>query len=379
MSEYNYIETNAEIIWAAMREAYAESGGNVLYPGDEKMMHLQAVLEILVRASVSFNNAAKKRTLGGADLTGLIEQFGDPRGVAYQDAEAATAQMTMTFQPLTQPLVLEEGELFTQDGTIYWKLDERVSMPVSAAQGTVTVAIRCQTAGAEGNSLAAGAEMFPVKGQPLLRSCVAASDASGGRDAEDVESYRERVRTGNPLKLTTGPSEAYRAQALAISTDVLDAWAYMPQEDGEDLAGHVEVPLILADGLSVQAKTELVAQVRATLSPDTTRPLTDYLTVSEAQAQTFHLTVMVGYPALGASDAAGNAQKAVQEYIAWQTHTLGRPCDPYYLIGLLYAAGVERAYIDTQKSSINGGDVAHTAIARWKRWTGEVTLTEITS
>ena len=110
----------------------------------------------------------------------------------------------------------------------------------------------------------------------------------------------------------------------------------------------MEVRFLLLDG-SMPSET-LCAKVLESLSDDNVRPLTDRVSVLAPTGQGFDIRFTY-YINKSDIDKAISIQTAVaaavQEYIDWQTHTIGRDINPSVLTKMVVAAGAKRVVIES--------------------------------
>ena len=365
-SETHYVTYDPDVVWDEMHRTYIQSGGDILYPGDEKEILLRAVLAIAVSIMAKVDSALRMDTLTYA--TGdYLKLYGEKRNCIYKDAVAAEAPITITFQATGISQTVEAGTELTADGTILWELTEDIAQTGTAQ--TVSTTIRCKTPGTAGNGLYSGAEMQFIQPVDGAVSAIVSADASGGVDAEDEEAYRERIRQYGLATVTTGPAQMYESLALKASTDIVDAKAI---NDGD---GEVGIYLILASGAS---QTAVFNSVEQALSDITSRPLTDHVVVHEATAVSYTLNVKVWY-----SSYAGIGDDVVQaknDYQAWQDNKIGRAFNPDKLVAMLYQAGCDRVqFLPGSGMGTEPESAEYTEIDPDEHCSGTITLTVVNS
>lgn len=363
-SELHYVDYDAEATWDEMMRTYIEAGGDVLYPGDEKEMLMRAVLAIATGIMAKVDSALRMDTLTYA--TGeYLKEYGLKRNCVYIDAVPATAQVELTFQGTGRAQTIPAGTELTEDGQVVYALTEDLS--IIGVEQVVTVPIVCQTAGIVGNGLAAGAQMQFVESIDGLTSAIVTVAASGGVDAEEEEAYRERIRNFGLASITTGPRQRYESAALAVSSQIIDARAL------NDGGGEVGIYLILAEDADQQTIFTSVAQA---LSAETTRPLTDHVTVHAAEDAEYALNVKVWYSHYAGIDDAVTG--AIQEYQAWQDNHIGRAFNPDRLMAMLYQAGCERVqFLEGSGMGPEPEAAEYTEIDPDARCKGTITLTVV--
>ncbi len=363
--ELHYLSYSPDEIFTEMQKAYVAAGGDVLYPGDEKEMLLRAVQAVIVQAFAGVDNALRMQTLRYA-MGEYLDVYGEARNCARIQAVAAAATVTITTNATGRSGTLTAGTAMTADGDIYYLLAEDV--PLTGVAASVSAKIVAAEAGTNGNGLSEGTAMYLSTGNPGVSSIIVTAAASGGVDAEDDETYRERIRTHGLASVTTGPAQQYESAAKAVSTSIVDAKAL------NGGPGQVDVHLLFNDSISTQAKQTAIAEVTAALSQADTIPLTDQVSVYEAGEISYVLNV--GYALDGAASVAALMQ-AVDEYTEWQDQVIGQPFNPDRLMALLYQAGATRVTWQTGSRIGSSSEIKYTEIEPSMRLKGAITLAAI--
>lgn len=360
-SELHYVDYDEETTWNEMMRVYLEKGGDILYGGDEKEILLRSVLAIATSIMAKVDSALRMDTLTYA--TGdYLKEYGLKRNCTYIDAVAATAPVEITFRATGTQKTIPAGTELTADGTMIYALTEDIQQTGTAQVVNTTVV--CQTAGAIGNGLNQGAQLQFIESNDAVVTAIVTAAASGGVDEEDEEAYRERIRNNGLASITTGPEKQYESAALAVSSQIIDAKAVNAG------GGEVGIYLILADGAD---ESSLIASVEAALSSETTRPLTDHVTVDTATERAYTLNVEVTY-----SRYAGigeDVTDAIDDYKAWQDNRIGRAFNPDKLMAMLYQAGCDRVRF-TAGSGMDGS-MDYQTIDPDERCKGTITLTVV--
>lgn len=363
-TELHYLTYDPDAIWLQMMLNYVEAGGDILYPGDEKEMLLRAVQEDIVQVFAGVDNALRMQTLRYA-VGDYLDVLGEQRGCHRIKASAAHATVTITTNATGQTDILEAGTAMTADGEIFYLLTEDLTLTGYAQ--TVTVDVVADRTGSAGNGLLAGAQMGLAITSSAVNSIVVATDATGGNEAEDDETYRARIREYGLASVSTGPERQYEAAAKAVSSVILDAKAI------NGGAGIVSVYLILSTQTGAAA---LLQSVLDALSAEDVRPLTD--NVSVYQATNIPYTLKVKYASDNSSATSAAIAAAVSDYQEWQDNTIGRAFNPDRLMAAIYQAGATRVIWDSG-SNFNNGNVEYTEINANARCKGTITLTAISS
>lgn len=361
-TELHYLTYDPDAIWEQMMLNYIDAGGDVLYPGDEKYMLLKAVQANVVQIFAGVDNALRMMTIRYA-VGEYLDILGEQRGCPRIQATPARASVTITCGATGQEKTLPAGTAMTADGTVFYLLENDLTL--SGYAQTVTVGVVAQEPGTAGNGLTAGTELSLAVSVSGVNEIIAATDASGGGDEETDEAYRERIRQYGLASVSTGPARQYEAAAEAVSSAIMDAKAV------NEGAGQVGVYLILTDPSEAAA---IIADVTAALSAEDVRPLTDTVSVQLATDVTY--TLNVEYRTDGTTAVGDAITQAVSDYQAWQDNTIGQAFNPDRLMAALYQAGATRV-IWGAGSTFDGGAVVYTEISSTQRCKGTITLTAI--
>ena len=361
-TELHYLAYDPDEILKDMMYAYAEAGGDLLYPGDEKEMLLQAMLQIMVQAFAGIDNALRMDTLRYA-VRDYLDVYGEKRNCYRIAAQAATATVKIALAATGAEGTLAAGTPLTADGTVLYNTKDDLTIAGYAQE--LTVEVECAQTGSVGNGLVAGTQMqslVPIDGATEIICTVS---ASGGQDEEGDDAYRERIRTYGLASVSTGPQYQYESAAKAVSSEIIDARALNLG------AGKVGVYIIPTSSTGLEA---LLAAVEEALNDTTARPLTDEVTVAAATKVPYTLTVRYSYD--GSSSVQTLIAEAVSEYKTWQEQTIGRAFNPDRLQALLYQAGATRVLWGSG-SHFNGGSVAYTEIQANEYCGGSISLAVI--
>lgn len=364
-TELHYLTYDPDAIWEEMMLAYVNAGGDVLWPGDEKEMLLRSVQADLVQVFAAVDNALRMQTLRYA-VGEYLDIIGEQRGCARIQASAAKAQVTITTNATGRSDSLPAGTAMTSDGEVFYLLKE--ALPLTGYAQSLIAEVEADRTGSRGNALAAGAQMQLAVSNAAIASIVVSTDAAGGNEAEDDDTYRARIREYGLASVTTGPARQYESAAKNVSSEILDARALNLG------AGEVGVYVILASDTGAAA---LLQQVEDALSSADTRPLTDHVSVYRATDVPY--TLKVKYRCENSRDTRDAIAAAVTAYKEWQDNSIGRAFNPDYLMADIYRAGATRVIWDEGSAFNGGGPVAYTEIDGNQRCKGTITLEEISS
>ena len=364
MAEIHYLTYDPDAIWKDMTDAYIDAGGDVLYPGDEKELLLRGVQAIVTQVFAGVDQALRMSTLRYA-VGEYLDVYGEERNCTRIPAKAAVAKIRITFSASGTSRTIAAGSLLTADGETMYKTTEDISQ--SGVAQEVEAEIEADKTGSAGNGLLEGTQMQFMVSNPAVVSVFVSQSAAGGQDEEEDETYRERIREYGLVNTTTGSAKQYESVAMKASSNVIDAHAVRVG------AGSVNVYLILSDTTSADST---IALVQEALSAEEGRPLTDYVSVSQAVKKTYTLIAQYTQPA--GSNITAALSEAVNEYQEWQDNTIAQAFNPDRLMAMIYQAGATRVTWG-DGSAFDGGTVQYTEIPEYARCVGTITLKAVES
>lgn len=386
MAEIHYLSYDPDAMWNEMMSIYAAAGGDVLFPGDEKYILLRSVQQMLIAAYAAHDNAARMRTQRYA-VGDYLDLIGEGMRLPRVEAKAAQTTLAVTIKAASTTVSVAAGTQYTCNGMLVFETSEEAARTCAAGEEvTLSIPAVCTTEGIAGNGVAAGTLLQAMGNEAHVLRVELLSDSAGGSERETDEEYRERMEESSYIDTTTGPASQYRAQALAVSSEIMDARAVADSEYSEDgvgteyglAKGQVMVSLLFDEAMEESDRADLIGEVKSALSAQEARPLTDVVLVQEAERVPFSLTVhfAVDEARTGALVSRTQVIAAAEEYAAWQCAQLGRAFDPYRLISMLYSAGCSRVEID-EASTVNGGAVVYTSIKPTQAMQGSVVMEEM--
>lgn len=360
-TELHYLTYDPETIWSEMMVAYIEAGGDILYPGDEKEILLRSVLADIVQVFAGVDHALRMQTLRYA-VGSYLDAYGEMRNCRRIEASKARATVMITTNATGKEDILPEGTAMTCDGEVYYLLEE--DLILTGYRQRMLVEVVAESAGNTGNRLVAGSQMMLAVTNPGVDSIIVETNASGGNEREEDEAYRERIRRFGLASITTGPMQQYESVAKSVSSEIVDAKALNLG------AGEVGVCLILS---TQEGKETIMQSVLQALSAEDVRPLTDHVTVYEAEEVEY--TLHVHYRADRSSTAGTAIAQAVSEYQAWQESSIGLAFNPDRLMAAIYQAGATRVTWGAGSAFRGYGRIEYTEIRAQERCKGTITIT----
>lgn len=339
-TEYQFVSTNTETLEALLVAGYEKITGVSVKPASPEKLFIQWVTSIVLQERV-LNNYTGNQNLPsraeGSNLDSLGELF-----YVTQRPTAQAAVCTERFyisQAQTVAVLIPSGTRVTDaSSTLVWETTADAYIAIGSTYADV--AVRCQTSGAVGNGYAAGQLNTIVDLFDYYDHCENITASDDGADEASDDEYYELMRASMDGYSCAGATGGYIYFAKQVSTEISDVVANRPGD------GRVNLYVLMDDGTIATA--EIKSAVLAACSPDTVRPLTDYVEVQDPETVSYDIAFTYYIPrnsALSSTDIQAAVDAAVQKYVAWQCGRLGRDINPSYLIGLLMQTGIKRVVL----------------------------------
>ena len=179
----------------------------------------------------------------------------------------------------------------------------------------------------------------PVK-LPYVKTVENIEVTSGGADIENDENLAERIYLAPSGYSVAGPDDAYKYFTMAYNQEIADVMVTSPDP------AEVEIRFLMENG-EIPTST-VMSGLEEYLQDNKIRPLTDHVTVLAPEQQQFDIALT--YYINRSDQAKANTiqaavQVAVDEYVKWQTYTIGRDINPSELTKRIIEAGAKRVEI----------------------------------
>lgn len=282
---------------------------------------------------------AGKQDLLKYSYQGFLDNLGASRGVLRQQPTPAETMIRFTLSE-TRPnaIGIPAGTKVTNGNLVYFETEEYGEIPVGDTW--VDIKAVCAENGVGGNDILAGQIDTLVDLIPFVDHIENTVETSGGADLESDDSLAERIYIAPSSYSVAGPDDAYVYWAKTYSQSIGDVNVTSPDPV------EVEVRFIMADG---ELPTEVIIEgLEEYLMDENIRPLTDNVTVMAPEGVSFDIEISYY---INRSDSAkatsiqSAVSSAIEEYIVWQTHTIGRDINPSELIKNVVAAGAKRVVV----------------------------------
>ena len=327
MADFDFVETDSAKIYTSIIGNLMDSCNEPLYPGDQRRIFGEGLVQVLVGMFSLFNDAAKQRTLRYARGT-VLDAIGDRYGVKRLAPANAYAVFRFTASSSQlENIVIPSGTRITSDGSVYFATQETDVLP--AGESYVDLVCVCISGGSAYNGYTEGSISTLVDLIPYIASAVNVTATTGGDDGEPYNEdgdnkYRERIRLSPASLSTAGPESAYRYFALSADPDIVDVAIVCPVNEPNTVNLY---PLMTGGELPDEATLQKVLDVLS----DDVRPMTDKVQVFTPEVVPY--SVEIKYYCTK-DDEASTIQTiegsggAIDKYNEWQTAALGRSINP---------------------------------------------------
>ena len=337
--EISFVNTDTDTLVNALVKSYEKFTGRTLYPADPVQKFILWIADIIIQERILIDESAKQnvpRYAQGVYLDSLAEIFKD--AYRLQPQAAATTFRFYLSTALPYQHLIPIGTRIAVDGNIVFETTETLYIDAGKQSGDVPAI--CQQVGEIGNGFVPGQITQLVDVFPYYDRVENITVSAGGAERETDSAFYERMRESMESFSTAGPSGAYIYHAKTASPLVADVAALSPTP------GVADIRVLLRDG---ELPTEEVLQeVQAQLSADKVRPLCDFVQVSAPDTVPLNIDATYYIPKPSQNSAAvitADVEKAVQDYIRWQTEKMGRDINPSVLVSYVMKTGIKRVEV----------------------------------
>lgn len=351
-NDFNFVETDSAKIYTTIIGNLMGYCNEALYPGDERRIFGEGLVQVLVGVFSEFNDRMKQRVLRYARGE-VLDAIGERLDVYRLQASSAAAVFRFTASAAqSENIIIPAGTRITTDGSVYFATEEIAVLP--AGELYVDVPGVCISGGSAYNSLSVGTIATLVDLIPYISGVVNITVSSGGDDGEPYtvegdNKFRERIRLA-PAKLSTaGPESAYRYHVLSADPDIIDVAIECPEE----YPNRVNLYPLMRGGEVPNEET--LQKVLDATSGEKVRPMTDH--VFAIAPEQVEYAVEIKYYCTKDDEAAliqaiEGEGGAIDRYNEWQTAALNRDIDPDQLRSFIFAAKAETDATGTVRMDI---------------------------
>lgn len=336
---YPFLRADPEEAEAALIASYEDALGIAIQPGSPERLFISWLTSGITQLRAEINHAANQNLPSraqGEALDALGELF-----YASTRPQAQAASCTVEFilsSILPTPTIIPAGTRITDASKrLVWEIASPLSIPAGSTAGMARAI--CQIEGAVGNGYAVGQINMLIDPLPYVSGARNITASEGGADVADDATYYALMRASQD-KPALGTIGGYAYIAKSVSAQIADVAVNSPE------AGKVAVYALMEGGkiAGEEIKSLILA---ACMRPDA-HILTDTVIVSDPEAVSYDISLAYYIPeeaANSTAEIAAAVERAVEEYIDWQSARLGRDINPFELSKRLAQTGIKRAAI----------------------------------
>ena len=336
-----FVSTDAEEVDSDIAAIYNDVTGKTKATGVD-LMFCQILSRLVLYCAQNTNFAANQNLPSrayGTDLDALGEIF-----YQMERPEATYAGVMIEFEiseAQAEDVIVPAGtRVADSDSTIFFVTDE--DLTIAAGDTTAEVHATCMTIGLAGNGYGVGELCLCVDPFPYYASCSNTDVSGGGGDVPDDDEFYDLMVQSMDGYSSGGSEGAYIYFAKRASETIADVVVNSPAD------GEVKIYCLLDNGNI--AGSEEKALVLAECNSEENRPMTDKVSVCDADVVTYTVNMTYYLPSRSTSsidDLKSAVQAAVNDYVSWQCAKLGRDIVPDELIRRVIDAGAKRCSITT--------------------------------
>lgn len=337
-----------EMVNDYLAKYYQLTGENItLATADPIRVILYAMAAQIYQMYMYIENAGQMGLLKYSEM-GYLDNIGALKGIKRNPATPATVLVRFSVaEAMPEAVPIAAGVRVTNDNAVYFYTNNYTE--IAAGSLYVDAKCTCTEPGTQGNDFEIGTLDTLVDSVEYISEVSNITVSAGGADIESDASFSERIYLAPAAYSVAGPSDAYAYWCQTFDSNIADAHVTSPTPRNVKI-------YILMEGGELPSEDEC-ANLQNYLSDRTIRPLTDVVTVSAPEAMTFDIDVTYYINTSDTADAETiqkNVSDAVDEYIEWQTTSIGRDINPSKLTELMMAAGAKRVEVTSPVFTITG-------------------------
>lgn len=366
--EYKFVETDTDTLVAQLVAGYEQITDRSVQPASPEKLFIQWVANIILQERV-WNNYTGNQNIPsraeGENLDALGQLFYEIERPAAQ-AAVCTERFYISEAQTTSILIPTGTRVTDTDSNLVWETTEDAFVKIGELYADVPM--RCQTVGIEGNGYEVGQLNTLVDVFDYYARCENITVSDDGADEATDEEYYELLRASMDGYSCAGARGGYIYFAKQVSTEIADVLPNQPS------AGCVNIYVLMDDG--TLATEEVKKAVLSACNDDAARPLTDYVSVEDAEMVDYNIAFtyfIQSDTSTSASDIEDAVNSAVQEYVAWQCGKFGRDINPDKLREYLADVGIKRIILTEPAFTVlrDGKDNTVPQVAK----IGDITIT----
>lgn len=340
-------EELTEIMINSFTEKYEEVTGKpiTLKSNDPTRLLLQALTLPIYQSLQKIDYAGKNNLLKYAEGD-YLDNIAVFKGLKRAEATPSTVDVEFVLSEARAEIItIPAGtNVTTGNYDVYWETDIDTVIPAGETRTVVTMT--CTEPGALSNGYEVGSINELVNTIPYIDTVNNITVSAGGEDIENDESLRERIYLAPSSYSSAGSKNAYIYHIKTFNSAITDVVVTTPVAE----PGVVDV--VYMKGSTIPTEEE-IAELQNYLMSCDEKPLTDYVRVSAPSTQLINVDVRYFINAddkAKESEIKANIEKAIDEYIAYQTSKIGLRINPNLLTQMAMNAGASRIIINEPNS-----------------------------
>lgn len=280
----------------------------------------------------------------------FLDNLAANRGVKRMQPSAAQTTIRFTLSETKNYVVgIPAGTRVTNGNGLYFETEKYAEIKPGSSYADVEAV--CTITGVQGNEALPGQINILSDPLPYIKSVSNITTSEGGAELESDESLAERVYLAPSKYSVAGPEDAYIYWARTYNAAIGSVRPTSPE------AGEAVIYVLMRDG--TMPGTEILTGLQEYLSQNQIRPMTDNVSVKAPEAVSFDINIKYF---INQSSAAASAsiqrevERAISEYISWQTTVIGRDINPDELCERIKAAGAKRVEITAPTFTVVGDE-----------------------
>ena len=343
LPDIQFADLDPAIIEKEVFQTYETITGQTLFPGDPVRLFLESLAYTLCLQNNLINLAGKQNLLAFAEK-GHLDHLGALVGTKRLGSSFAQSEQAFYLQEaLAFDVHIPQGTRITsKDGKVIFITEKTLTIEKGKDFGTVSIV--SIEAGAVGNGFISGQINTLIDPVAYVNRTENTCPSFLGANIENDTRYRERIQLAPEAYTNAGSYGAYTYHSLKAHQDILSVAVFCPTPGTVDIR-----PLMTGGELPSE---EILQAVRAKVSADDVRPLTDTVHVKSPEAVEYSVHVKWALEKSKSALSASVKKKidqSVENYRMWQRSAVGRDISPTKLISMLEQAGAKR--VDVIKPS----------------------------
>lgn len=337
---YIFVDADPQTLVEKLTAKYESIMNRTVHPSSPEKLFIQWVAATMVLLAEQINFAGNQNIPSKAVGEGLdnLAQIFFVRERPQAKPAIVTLEFTISEAQETAVLVPAGTRVTTTDQKIVFATDEDVYVP--AGETTVQVTATCENAGTEGNGYEVGQLNTCVDLFAYYTSVTNVTMSDGGSNTATDDEFYDLLLMGQDAYTSAGARGAYEYYAKLVSTEIRDIVVNSP----EPCVVHIYA--VMDDGSL--ASSEIKAAILAACNDEDIRPLTDNVSVEDAEEVEYDITLTYFLSRDSTESAVTieeNIEAAVDSFIAWQNAKIGRDINPSKLNQMVVEAGAKRTVI----------------------------------